>query len=71
MADVWGKTATQDIGVCCILFWQAIAEWNSALPVTAGLRLLSEVLVVAMTVLTVISGYNYIRKNWDLLINRK
>ena len=28
-------------------------------------------LVVAMTVLTVISGYNNIRKNWDLLMNKK
>ena len=71
-ADVWGKlkTATQDIGVCCILFWQAIAEWNSASPVTEAFHWASEVLVVAMTVLTVISGYNYIRRNWDLLMNK-
>lgn len=71
-ADIWGKlkTATQDIGVCCILFWQAIAEWNSASPVTEGFHIGSEVLVIAMTVLTVISGYNYIRKNWDLLMNK-
>ncbi|HPD89558.1 MAG TPA: CDP-diacylglycerol--glycerol-3-phosphate 3-phosphatidyltransferase [Oscillospiraceae bacterium] len=71
-ADVWGKlkTATQDIGVCCILFWQAIAEWNSASPVTEAFHWASEILVVAMTVLTVISGYNYIRRNWDLLMNK-
>jgi CDP-diacylglycerol--glycerol-3-phosphate 3-phosphatidyltransferase len=71
-ADVWGKlkTATQDIGVCCILFWQAIAEWNSASPVTEAFHWGSEILVVAMTVLTVISGYNYIRRNWDLLMNK-
>ncbi|HPR40625.1 MAG TPA: CDP-diacylglycerol--glycerol-3-phosphate 3-phosphatidyltransferase [Oscillospiraceae bacterium] len=72
-ADVWGKlkTATQDIGVCCILFWQAIAEWNSVSPVTEAFHWASEVLVVAMTVLTVISGCNYVRKNWDLLMNEK
>lgn len=60
-ADIWGKlkTIAQDITIGVILFNRAATE-------TALLDLVSEVLVLIMVVLTVISAVNYCLKNREL-----